>query len=361
MALASDTSATVRRELEAAIRRAAVALAVMGVRRGTSIETVAAGIGLRGNTLREWSRRASFEAGPRGRPKAVPPPRLRNVVIAVLRAFRAGLPMLREIFEPLITRAALDEIRARFIRVQKCRGAIIFAQKWLAPGRVWAMDFTDPDRPLHGYAALLVVRDLASGCQLAAEACFSPDEASVVRILTRLFLKHGAPLVLKSDNGSALIGSHVADLLARFRVLPLLSPPAFPQYNGACEAGIGGLKRRIEDLSARGQCPWRWSLDEVEAARLLGNRTPGEGGATPEDLWEQRSPVRADERTTFLGEVAEQRIRLRNELQTREVAASEALFERVAIARALAERKVLEVRRRRISPSIRMRFRSNNS
>jgi len=37
---------------------------------------------------------------------------------------------------------------------------------------------------------------------------------------------------------------HLQDLLRKFGVIPLHSPPYFPKFNGACEAGIGSLKTR---------------------------------------------------------------------------------------------------------------------
>jgi transposase InsO family protein len=52
-----------------------------------------------------------------------------------------------------------------------------------------------------------------------------------------LFLEHGAPLVLKSDNGSGFIAEAMRDFLARSQVPPLYSPPYTPEYNGAVKAG----------------------------------------------------------------------------------------------------------------------------
>ena len=59
-----------------------------------------------------------------------------------------------------------------------------------------------------------------------------------------VFAEHGPPLVLKSDNGSHFTGGNFPDLLAAHRVEHLLSPPYWPRYNGAVEAGIHALKDR---------------------------------------------------------------------------------------------------------------------
>ncbi len=53
--------------------------------------------------------------------------------------------------------------------------------------------------------------------------------------LEQLFAQHGAPLVLKRDNGSNLAGGEVDELLDAHGVIALNSPPHYPAYNGAIE------------------------------------------------------------------------------------------------------------------------------
>ncbi len=73
-------------------------------------------------------------------------------------------------------------------------------------GSVWAMDFTDPEVAIEGgYDRVLVVRDLASGTTLSTLATRGEIVRDVRAELERLFQEHGAPLVLKSDNGSPLV------------------------------------------------------------------------------------------------------------------------------------------------------------
>jgi transposase InsO family protein len=45
---------------------------------------------------------------------------------------------------------------------------------------------------------------------------------------------HGAPLVLQSDNGSALQSDDFGRLLAERKITWLPSPPRTPRYNGGC-------------------------------------------------------------------------------------------------------------------------------
>jgi hypothetical protein len=57
----------------------------------------------------------------------------------------------------------------------------------------------------------------------------------------------GRPLVLKRDNGSNLNHQAVDEVLARYLVLPLKSPPHYPPYNGAIECAVRELVEKIFD------------------------------------------------------------------------------------------------------------------
>ena len=116
------------------------------------------------------------------------------------------------------------------------------------------------------------------------------DEAA--RALAGLFATHGAPLVLKSDNGSHFTCDVVQDLLARHDVACLFSPPHWPQFNGGIEAGIHALKDRTAARAARSGHPGEWSWDDVAAARWEANAfaaAPGGTGACPADIWATRT------------------------------------------------------------------------
>jgi len=84
----------------------------------------------------------------------------------------------------------------------------------------------------------------------------------------------------------------VRDLLRQQRVTLLLSPPYTPQYDGACDAGLGALKTRMHHLAARDGDPATWTCNQVEVARLQANRIDVRRlGATPEQRFANRSPI----------------------------------------------------------------------
>lgn len=86
---------------------------------------------------------------------------------------------------------------------------------------------------------------------LSFPACMTA--ATTLVVLAELFDRHGPPLVLKSDNGSAFNSQPLYELLASRAVLWLPSPLRTPRYNGSCEAGIGQMqdKKRAASRMAR--------------------------------------------------------------------------------------------------------------
>lgn len=203
------------------------------------------------------------------------------------------------------------------------------------------------------------MRDLASGKNLAALPADSASGEVLDGALRALFARRGAPLVLKSDNGSAFTCETIARLLAHHDVLHLLSPPRTPTYNGSAEAGIGSIKTRAHYESARNDRPGHWTCDDIEAARLQANLTAhieGPLAPTPEQAWQAQRNITEDERQRFRQVYDryrhEERCTRAGHAQPVTGRAAEASIDRVAIARALAECGYLLFRRRRISPPI---------
>jgi transposase InsO family protein len=232
--------------------------------------------------------------------------------------------------------------------------------RWTRPGAVWAMDFTFAPRPIERrFRRLLLVRDLASGRILLALACPGEGAACAVAALRALFLRWGAPLVLKSDNGSAFTSQEMEDLLREFGVTALLSPARTPRYNGGCEAGIGSLKVRVQHRAAWAGRPGDGTLDDVEWARCETNelgRPRGRWRPTPDEAFAARRPIVESERRNFLEQVDR---RLDDEADRGVLRADGrlgrarlAVATRAAVARVLVESGLLEIKTRPIPQPI---------
>lgn len=225
--------------------------------------------------------------------------------------------------------------------------------RWLVPGTVWAMDFSEAPTPIEGrYRFLLSVRDLSSGMQLVALPCHDTTEATATAALEAAFLAHGAPLVLKTDNGSAFLAGAFRALLEAYGVTGLYSPPRWPRYNGACEAGIGGLKTRVHHLSAWAGRPGEWTCEDVERARCCGNefgRPFGRSRPVPVAAWSTRRAPTPEACDAFREALARHREALAATRHPESGRSRLALDERTAITRALTELGYLEFRTRRVS------------
>jgi transposase InsO family protein len=281
----------------------------------------------------------------------------RNAVIELLNNLgpATGLPTLRESF-PDMRRAELEDLLRRYRRVWRHRyHEAMHVLSWPVPGIVWAMDFTQAPAPIDGlFPYLLAVRDLASGRQLLWQPIAAADGYHVRLALAMLFATLGAPLVLKSDNGSPFNADPTLALLLAAGVIPLFSPPYYPEYNGSMEAGIGSLKTRTEHHAARHGRPGHWTCDDVVAAQAEANATArpqGPTGPTPDQSWATRPTLSDAQRTAFQETVNRHRHDVRAQqgplygpLRCQE----ERAIERLAIQRALVEHAYLLFSRRRI-------------
>ncbi|MCM2351208.1 MAG: hypothetical protein NDI69_14400 [Bacteriovoracaceae bacterium] len=95
-----------------------------------------------------------------------------------------------------------------------------------------------------------VIKDRGTRCWVgmksAKKASCSKD---VVEALEESFYNKGIPLVLLTDNGSALNNMDVSELLKQHKVIHLKSLPRTPQHNGAVEVGI----RKLREIMSYGQ------------------------------------------------------------------------------------------------------------
>jgi transposase InsO family protein len=334
----------------------------------------AAQLGVPRSTLAYWERRwckDRLAAQPRGRSCHRGDVVARNAAIhwMVVAGPHTGLETLRAAV-PTLARGELQDLQRRFRRLwRRNHRRLLRILHWHRPGSVWAMDHTEPPQPIDGHCPqILAVRDLASHYQLAWQPVEHADARQTCGILEDLFRRHGPPLVLKSDNGSAFIDADTGELLRRWQVEPLYSPPRDPQYNGSCEAAGGAMKVRSEHQALLADRPGQWTAGDLKAAQQIANRVHrpwGHRGPTAAVAWAGREPIRAEERAAFRRSVKQQREIVRNELgypQNEPLGrAAQARVDRLAIGRACVEYGLLSFTRRSISPPIKSQIVTNIS
>jgi len=156
--------------------------------------------------------------------------------------------------------ALVREVRCE---TNRRRAAETHRVTWLRPNLVWAVDDCEKkvcieERKLH----LNNLTDLCSRYKLppiAGSHLACGEE--VVGHLDWLFDRFGRPLFIKRDNGGNLNHTAVNQTLEQALVIPINSPPATAQYNGAVEHTQGEFKRYLER--------WRHKADSVEKMALL--------------------------------------------------------------------------------------------
>ena len=354
------------RQHEQAVRRHVVEVSCRIEAQGWTQDKAANFLQLSPRTLRQWQHDLVVQKRPLvalGRPLLRSALAQRNEVIRLIDELgpAIGLPTLRQCF-PAMTRAELEELLVRYRRVWRKRNQqALCVLHWTRPGAVWAIDFAESPAVIDGrYSHLLAVRDLASGQQLLWLPVEAATSACAAAALAPLFAIWGAPLVLKSDNGSAFGAQSMATLLAQFGVVGLFSPPGMPSYNGAVEAGIGSLKSRTEAHASRHGRLAYWTWDDTEAARLEANATArphGPSGPTPDEAWAVRRRLSAADRTLFQATVARLQPEARREHDQPDAGCLDVMtqraVDRMAIRRALEEHGYLLYWRRRIPLPIR--------
>ena len=350
------------REQEQTVRRHVVEVGERLVKQGWDWAEIAERLGLAPRTLRDWRHDFALNhlaAHPLGRPILGATREQRNVVIRSIDELGPGigLPTLRDMY-PDLARAELDHILRRYRRVwRRLNQAPINVLHWKKPGRVWAIDFHGPRPGVDGlFPYAFAVRDLASGRQLLWRPVRASTAEVAMQEMESLLVIHGAPLVVKSDNGSAFIDANFREKIHAFGAEMLFSPARTPSYNGSIEAGIGSLTSRTEQHAARHGHPGHWTYDDLEAALAEANATArpfGECGPTPDTAWSLRTPILAQERALFQSTVATRRQEVLDAqgrpLNTLQDAAQQRATDRQAISHVLVELGYLHYSRRRIT------------
>jgi len=363
---------TARQCLQERIRQEAVDCCHTLRNQGLTLQQCGLLLHLSPRTLRSWDQHshpgcpsATICLAPVGRPTARSPLPVRQAILGYLKLTGPGIgvPSLQEHFRD-VARAELADLLARYRDV--CRARYRHwphVLHWQTPGRVWAADFTDLARYgsvsslLPGgdcYRYVLAVRELASGYMLAWQPLPALTEEVTREALGRLFALHGAPLVLKTDNGSAFRAALLQEFLETEGVIPLYSPPACPMYNGAIEAAIGSLQKRTQEQAQQQGRGGRWQVADLEAAQAAANTSHPRrlNGRTPTALWAARPRIDSLERVVFALTVDRQRFQVKDEqgINQEELLDHwrDSAVDRRALERALVEHGHLLFTRRRI-------------
>ena len=118
--------------------------------------------------------------------------------------------------------------------------------EWLVPGIIWAIDGTTYVDECSGKYEIMTVRDLGSKYLLRPMVTqWTPCCREVAGHTEELAGTQDPPLFIKIDNAGNLVGQEHMNALAAHRIIPLISPPVYPRYNGSLEKAQDDIKNAI--------------------------------------------------------------------------------------------------------------------
>ena len=147
---------------------------------------------------------------------------------------------------------------------------------------VWSYDFVhDRTRDGKPLRFLTLVDEYSREC-LALQVSRSLKTLDVLECLSELFLSHGIPEYIRSDNGSEFVAATLREWLNRLSVKPLFIEPGSPWENGYIESFNGKFRDEFLSLElfesvleARVLTErWRRHYNEVRPHSSLGYRPP---------------------------------------------------------------------------------------
>ncbi len=258
-----------------------------------------------GKSLRTCWRLLQGEPKRQGRPRKEISSEEAKSLDAMLEA-RGGKISIENLKYRLRTasRRALGEYKKAWVRRYKAhKRAMQNRLEWLKSGKAWGLDGAFAKRDIGGKGRrFLVVRDVASKYTLGAIP--APERSrDVIRFLKDLFARYGFPLVLKHDNGPGFIAKKTQRFMKKRGIATLLSPPWYPQYNGATERGMQDIKGFAEVSATLSGHPGNWLQEDLGRAMTMANeREVKKKGQweSPRDRFDQRKSIGREERQAFL-------------------------------------------------------------
>jgi transposase InsO family protein len=157
------------------------------------------------------------------------------------------------------------------------------------PNHVWSYDFVQ-DRTADGrrFRMLTVIDEFTRRC-LAIVVARRLKSDDVLHCLTELFVEHGPPEHIRSDNGPEFVARNVRSWLSCLGVTTLYIEPGSPWENGYCESFNSKLRdellagelfatlREAQVLIER----WRLHYNAVRPHSSLGYRPPAPEAILP--------------------------------------------------------------------------------
>ncbi len=147
---------------------------------------------------------------------------------------------------------------------------------------VWSYDFVmDRTHDGRSFRVLNIIDEYSREC-LATVVKRNLKSMDVIETLADLFLVHGAPMFIRSDNGSEFIAEALRKWLSELNVKTLFIEPGSPWENGYVESFNGKMRDELLDrelfytLNEASTLinMWRKEYNNIRPHRSLGGKPP---------------------------------------------------------------------------------------
>ena len=151
------------------------------------------------------------------------------------------------------------------------------------PSHIWSVDFVHDKLSSGRRYKMLTVLDEYTRQALCVAVATKMGHAEVLDALYPLFLKHGKPEYLRSDNGPEFIAGDFQTWLKKAGIKPIQIYPGSPWENGYNERFNGTLRREV--LNAE------WFSNLKQAQAVINNWIKQYNHVRPHQALNMRPPV----------------------------------------------------------------------
>ncbi|XP_058017979.1 uncharacterized protein K02A2.6-like [Ahaetulla prasina] len=204
--------------------------------------------------------------------RVVIPEKLRKKVLDLLHEGHPGIVRMKGLARSYVWWPLMDsEIAERVGKCQACQESRPLPptapiREWERPQGPWSRIHIDFAGPFHGQTFLVVVDAYSKWLEIILMRSMTAE--AVISVLRHLFVTHGLPDTLVSDNGPQFMATQFEGYLAEEGIRHVLSAPFHPATNGLAERFVRSAK---EALSRIKPGDWQTKIDTFLAVQ---HRTP---------------------------------------------------------------------------------------
>ncbi|XP_058034327.1 uncharacterized protein K02A2.6-like, partial [Ahaetulla prasina] len=204
--------------------------------------------------------------------RVVIPEKLRKRVLDLLHEGHPGIVRMKGLARSYVWWPLMDsEIAERVGKCQACQESRPLpptapVREWEKPQGPWSRIHIDFAGPFHGQTFLVVVDAYSKWLEIILMRSMTAE--AVISVLRHLFVTHGLPDTLVSDNGPQFTATQFEEYLAEEGIRHALSAPFHPATNGLAERFVRSAKEALSRLK-----PGDWQT-KIDVFLAVQHRTP---------------------------------------------------------------------------------------